>query len=112
MGASRGWQISAVLFGGIGIVFLLLGFGVNLGQWWPAFFIILGLASMIRGIHEKENVIFGLLFVGWSIGAIAALHHAQIEIIRNGWLFFIGVAIIWIPFAWLIGSAVTRETGD
>ncbi len=109
---TRGWQISAVLFGGIGVIFLLLGLGVSLGRWWPVFFAIIGIASLMRGIRERENLIMGLLMIGWSAAAIVSLHQADIEFIRSGWLFFIGASIVWIPIAWLLGKALAPETGS
>ena len=56
MAMNRGWLISAVLFGGIGVIFLLWGLGVNLGRWWPVFFAIIGFASLVRGFRERENL--------------------------------------------------------
>jgi hypothetical protein len=112
MAMNRGWQISAVLFGGIGVIFLLLSLGVGLGRWWPAFFAVIGLASLVRGMRERENLIMGFLMIGWSAAAIISLHHADIEFIKSGWLFFIGTSIVWIPVAWLLGRSLARETGS
>jgi len=111
MAMSRGLQISIIVFGGIGTIFLLLGLGVDLGHWWPVLFTVLGLASIVRGIRERENMVLGFLMIGWSIAAIVALHHADLEAIRQPWLFFIGASIIWVPVAWLLGRALTPETG-
>jgi hypothetical protein len=111
MATNRGWMISAVLFGGIGVIFLLWGLGVDLGRWWPAFFAIIGLASLVRGIRERENLVFGFLLIGWSAIAIVSLHSPDIEFIRSGWFFFIGASIVWIPIAWLLGRAMAPETG-
>ncbi len=103
---SRNWVIWAFIFGGIGLIFLLAGLGVNLGQWWPVFFTVVGLASIARGVREQGNVTLGLMLIGWSAGLIAALHHAELGIPHATW-FFIGVFILWIPAAWLLGRGLT-----
>jgi hypothetical protein len=106
---SRNWVIWAFIFGGIGLIFLLIGLGVNLGKWWPVFFTVVGLASIARGISEQGNVTLGMMLIGWSAGLIVALHHAELEIPHAAW-FFVGVFILWIPVAWLLGRALTPSS--
>lgn len=96
-----GLLIFSILMGGAGLLFLLWGLGVATGKWWPAFFFAIGLASFARGFRERVNVIIGFLIMGWSAGAIAALHHEELNI--NGIPFFIGVIILWMPIAWFLG---------
>mgnify|MGYP001150846499 CR=1 FL=1 len=103
---SRNWVIWAFIFGGIGLIFLLLGLGVNLGKWWPVFFTVVGLASIARGVREQGNVTLGLMLIGWSGGLIASLHSGELGI-EHGFWFFLGVFILWIPIAWLLGRALT-----
>ena len=103
---SRNWVIWAFIFGGIGLIFLLIGLGVNLGQWWPVFFSVVGLASIARGVREQSNVTLGMMLIGWSAGLIVALHGEELGIAHATW-FFIGVFILWIPVAWLLGKSMT-----
>ena len=112
MAMNRGWLISAVLFGGIGVIFLLWGLGVNLGRWWPVFFAIIGFASLVRGFRERENLVFGFLLIGWSAAAILGLHSPDIEFIRSGWFFLMRASIIRIPVACLLARAMAPETGS
>ncbi|MBD3368753.1 hypothetical protein GF402_00130 [Candidatus Fermentibacteria bacterium] len=106
--ATRNWIIFAVLFGGVGVLLVLLGLGVDLGRWWPLFFVIVGLASIARGVRERGNVVLGLMLMGWGADAIVSLHGPDLGIDRAFW-FFLGVAILWVPVAWLLGRAFTPD---
>ena len=108
-GKSRGIIIFAFLFGGIGILFLLSGLGVSIGKWWPVFFTAIGIASLVRGLQEIGNVVFGLLLIGWSAAGIVCLHSNELDI-SNGWLFFIGAFILWIPTTWVLGRLLSTDT--
>ena len=103
---SRNWVIWAFIFGGIGLIFLLIGLGKDLGKWWPAFFAVVGLASIARGVRERGNVTLGMMLIGWSAGLIVALHGEKLGIPHATW-FFIGIFILWIPVAWLLGNVLT-----
>jgi hypothetical protein len=108
-GKSRGIIIFAFLFGGVGILFLLSGLGVSIGKWWPVFFAAIGIASFVRGLQEIGNVVFGLLLTGWSAAGILSLHSEDLSI-PNGWLFFIGAFILWIPISWVLGRLLSTDT--
>ena len=108
-GKSRGIIISAFIFGGVGILFLLWGLGVSVGKWWPVFFTAIGIASLVRGLREIGNVIFGLLLIGWSAAGILCLHADEIGI-DHGLPFFIGAFILWIPASWFIGRFISTDT--
>ena len=102
----RGLMIFSGLMLVIGLPFLLLGLGVDIGKWWPAVFCIIGLVSLMRGISERAHVVFGMMMLGWGAAGVIALHSFDLGI-ANGWLFFIGLFFIWMPLSWLIGKAVT-----
>lgn len=90
----------------IGLLFLLPGLGVGIGKWWPAFFSIIGLVSLLRGISERAHVVFGMMLLGWGAAGVVALHSFELGI-RSGWLFFVGIFFIWMPIAWLLGRVIT-----
>jgi hypothetical protein len=102
MGASRGWLLTAVTLSAVGVLFLLWGFGVDLGKWWPAVFVAFGLASLIRGMKYSENVVSGLLLMGWGAIGVLALHSGELGIVHS-WPFLIGAGLIWIPVALFFG---------
>jgi predicted anti-sigma-YlaC factor YlaD len=102
MGASRGWMLSAVTIAAVGILFLLWGFGVDLGKWWPAVFVAFGLASLIRGMQYSENIVWGLLLMGWGVIGVLTLHATQLGIV-HALPFLIGAGLVWIPVALLFG---------
>lgn len=105
---TRGWVVFALIACGLGLVFLLMGMGMNLGRWWPVIFAAAGLAAIAANPGRVESCVLGLLLVGWSALAILSLHHGELEIIRNGWLFFFGASIIWMPLAFLLGRLIGR----
>jgi len=102
MVVSRGWVLAAVTLAAVGVLFLLWGFGVDLARWWPSVFVAFGLASLLRGARHSENVVSGLLLMGWGALAVIALHSSLLHI-RNGFPFFIGACLIWTPVAFLFG---------
>lgn len=101
---------SLMIFSGImvvvGLLFLLPGLGVGIGKWWPAFFSLVGLVSLLRGISERAHVVFGMMLFGWGAAGVAALHAPDLGI-DSGWLFFFGVFFIWMPIAWMLGRVIT-----
>ena len=105
---SRGLTVFTVIACGLGIVFLLMGMGLNLGRWWPFIYAAMGIASKAANPRRSESVVLGLLLVGWSALAIVSLHHDSIGFVRNGWLFFFGGAIIWMPLAFMLGRLMGR----
>lgn len=102
MSASRGWLLTAVTLTAVGVLFLLWGFGVDLGKWWPVLFVAFGLASLIRGVRYSENVVSGLLLIGWGAIGVATLHATGLGI-AHPWPFLIGASLIWIPIALFFG---------
>lgn len=102
-GVGRGWVIMAVVLGTVGLLFILWGFGVDLGRWWPSVFCAIGIASLIRGLRHRENVFLGFLLLGWGAAGIAALNHDSIGIVR-AWPFLIGALIEWIPVSSLLAK--------
>jgi hypothetical protein len=107
-GRSRGILMFALIFGGVGALFLLWGIGVNVGKWWPVFFAAIGFASFVRGMNEIAHVVFGLLLIGWSAAGIVCLHHAEIGI-DHVLPFFIGAFILWMPLAWMLGRLISTD---
>ncbi len=104
----KGLVIFSVIACGLGLVILLLGVGVNLGKWWPVIFAVAGAASMAGNPGRVESAILGLLLLGWSALAVVSLHHGDIGFIRNGWLFFFGASVVWMPVAFLLGRMIGR----
>jgi hypothetical protein len=102
MGASRGWVLSAIIFAAVGILFVLWGLGQDLGHWWPLLFVAFGIASLVRGMVRSENMVFGLLLIGWGSLGVVSLNHAELGIPKP-FLFFIGASLIWIPVALFFG---------
>jgi len=102
MALTRGWILPAITLASVGIVFLLWGFGLDLGNWWPIVFCAFGAASLVRGMKRRENVVFGLLLIGWGAIGVAALNAAALGI-SNTIPFLIGAGLIWIPAAMLFG---------
>ncbi len=99
---TRGWVVGAIALGAIGILFLLWGFGVDLGRWWPLVFSLFGIASFARGMVYRENTVFGFLLLGWGVIGVLALHHEAVGIVLV-WPFLIGASILWIPISVLLG---------
>jgi hypothetical protein len=99
----RGWVLGAVLFGAVGVLFLLMGLGVGIGRWWPAIFCAFGLASLIRGLKYSENVFTGFLLLGWGAAGVITLHHESLGI-PSPWLFLIGILVLWIPVSALLAK--------
>lgn len=104
----KGLVIFSVIACGLGLVILLMGMGINLGMWWPVVFAVAGIASIAGNPHRVESAVLGLLLLGWSALAIVSLHHGEIGFVRNGWLFFFGSSIIWMPVAFLLGRMIGR----
>jgi hypothetical protein len=105
---TKGWVVFAVIACGLGVVFLLMGMGMNLGRWWPVMFAAAGIAAIAANPRRTESCILGLLLLGWSGLAILSLHHGELEFVRNGWLFYFGSSIIWMPVAFLLGRLIGR----
>ncbi len=105
---TRGLVVFTIIAFGLGIVFLLMGMGFNLGRWWPVIFAASGIAVIAANPGRVESTILGLMLIGWSSLAVLSLHHGEIEFVKNGWLFFFGTSIIWTPLAFLLGRMIGR----
>ena len=100
--------IFAIIMIALGLLFLLPAIGVNLGHYWPGVFCLFGVVSLFRGLAERVNVVLGMLFIGWGAAGIAALEHEALGI-KHGFLFFIGIFLIWMPVAWFIARVITPK---
>jgi hypothetical protein len=105
---TRGLIVFSIIACGLGVVFLLMGMGINLGRWWPVVFAASGIAAIAANPGKVESAVLGLLLLGWSALAILALHQGDLEFVKNGWLFFFGSSIIWMPVAFILGRLLGR----
>jgi len=106
---TRGWAVWMIALGAVGLLFILMGFGVDMGRWWPLVFTLFGVASLTRGIVYRENTVLGLLLIGWGLIGVAATHGGTLGIV-SVLPFLFGALVVWAPLAVLLARVIRPES--